>query len=117
MNIAPLDQKLNAAILGGQALAAFDELYDDQVVMQENSAAPFSGKALNREREIAFFDSIAEFHGATLAASAVHGDVSFSEWDWDVTFKNGPRVRMNQVAVRRWKDGKVIHERFYYNKG
>ena len=117
MNIPELDQKLNSAILNGQALAAFDELYDDAVVMQENSDAPFVGKALNREREIAFFASVAEFHGAQLVASAVNGDVSFSEWDWDLTLKNGPRIRMNQVAVRQWKGGKVVRERFYYNKG
>jgi len=49
-------------------------------------------------------------------ASAVNGDVSFTQWWWDVTFKGGHRVEMNQVAVRRWRDGKVIHERFFYAK-
>jgi len=46
----------------------------------------------------------------------VNGDVSFAEWETDLTFKNGFRTEMNQVAVRRWKDGLLIHERFYYNK-
>jgi hypothetical protein len=32
----------------------------------------------------------------------------------DVSFKGGNRVQMRQVAVRTWKDGKVVHERFYY---
>jgi ketosteroid isomerase-like protein len=116
MTTIQLDRKLNDAILAGQALAAFEELYADDVVMQENSDPPFAGKALNRDREAAFFASIAEFHSAALLASAVNGDVSFSEWDWDLTFRNGARVRLNQVAVRRWRDGKVISERFYYNK-
>ena len=44
----------------------------------------------------------------------VEGDRSFSEWIFDVTFKDGTRMRNEQVAARRWKDGKVVHERFYY---
>jgi hypothetical protein len=26
-------------------------------------------------------------------------------------------VKSSQVAVRKWKNGKVAHERFFYNKG
>ena len=51
---------------------------------------------------------------AQLLAAAENGDTGFSEWEYDVTFKGAPRTIMSQVDVRRWKDGKVIHERFYY---
>lgn len=116
-NIAELDTKLNQAILSGKALEAFEELYADDVVMQENTDAPFVGKDFNRKREQEFFASIEQFHGAQVLAAAAAGDVSFSEWTMDVTFKGGTRVQMTQVSVRRWKNGKVVHERFYYNKG
>ncbi len=109
-----LDQSLNQAILTGKALDAFDELYAEDVVMQENNNEPFVGKTLNRDREVKFFSSIAELHELKLAASAVNGDVSFSEWVFDVTFQGGTRNKLEQVAVRRWKDGKVASERFYY---
>ncbi|MGC4048979.1 MAG: nuclear transport factor 2 family protein [Paludibaculum sp.] len=116
MTIAQLDAKLNNDILTGKALEAFDELYDENVVMQENSNEPFVGKAVNRQREIDFFSSIEEFHGASVLSSAVNGDVTLSEWLYDVTFKGGTRFQLAQVAVRRWKDGKVVNERFYYSK-
>lgn len=109
-----LDQKLNQAILAGKALEAFDDLYADDVVMQENTDEPFVGKAVNRDREVKFFSSIAELHDISLTASAVNGNVSFSEWQIDVTFQGGARYKLVQSAVRRWKDGKVAHERFYY---
>jgi hypothetical protein len=32
----------------------------------------------------------------------------------DVTLKGAGRIKMNQVAVRRWKNGKIVHERFYH---
>jgi hypothetical protein len=31
-----------------------------------------------------------------------------------VTLKGVGRIQMSQVAVRRWKNGKVVHERFYH---
>lgn len=113
-NIQELDTRLNDAILSGKALEAFDELYADDVVMQENTDPPYVGKPYNRQREIEFFASVEQFHDGRVLASATSGDVSFSEWEMDVTLKGVGRIKMNQVAVRRWKTGKVIHERFYH---
>ncbi len=115
--IQELHNKLDQMILAGQALAAFEELYAPGVVMQENNDPPFVGKDLNRQREIDFFASVAELHSARVLSSAVQGDVSFSEWEMDLTFRNGYRAQLCQVAVRRWQNGQIIHERFYYQKG
>jgi ketosteroid isomerase-like protein len=104
-------------VLQGKALEAFEKFYADDVEMQENADPPFEGKDVNRKREEDFFASLAEFHGAEVRASAASGDVSFSEWMMEVTFKGGQRMKLEQVAVRRWKGGKIIKERFYYNKG
>jgi ketosteroid isomerase-like protein len=114
---ATLDQTLNDMVLSGKALEAFEKYYADDVVMQENSEEPRAGKEANRKAEEEFFASLQEFHEGKVLASAVNGDTSFSEWFMDVTFKNGYRMKMAQVAVRKWKEGKVIHERFFYNKG
>jgi len=115
-SVSELDQALNDAILTGKALEAFEQYYADDVVMQENSDEPRIGKDLNRKFEIEFFSSLAEFHEGKLVSSAVNGDTTFGEWFMDITFKNGYRAKMAQVAVRRWKDGKIASERFYYHK-
>ena len=117
VDTAALDQTLNQMVLEGKALEAFEQFYADDVVMQENSEEPRVGKDFNRKAEQDFFASIAEFHDGKVLASAINGETSFSEWYMEVTFKNGHRYRLAQVAVRKWKDGKVIHERFFYNKG
>jgi len=113
-NILELDKKLNDAVLSGKAMEAFEELYDDAIVMQENSEPEFRGKDLNRKREQEFFASVEAWHGGEVLAHAAHGDVSFSEWTMDVSLKGVGRVQMAQVAVRRWKNGKIVHERFYH---
>lgn len=113
-NLAALDQKVNDAILAGKAMDAFEELYADDVVMQDNTAEPWVGKQLNREREIQFFSSIEALHELKLVSSVVGDDISYSEWIYDLTFKGAVHARLEQVAVRRWKNGKIVNERFYY---
>jgi ketosteroid isomerase-like protein len=117
MTTLELDTALNNQILKGDILGAFDRYYADDVVMQENAAPPTAGKEANRGREVQFVNSIEQFHGAKVLASAANGDTSFSEWEMDITFKGGHRAQLAQTAVRTWRDGKIARERFYYNKG
>jgi ketosteroid isomerase-like protein len=116
-NHEALDAELNQMILSGQVMDAFEKFYAEDVVMQENLNPEIKGKAACREHENEFFSKVEAFHGATLIGAAAKGDNAYSEWEYDVTFKGAPRVKMTQVAARKWKDGKVSHERFYYDGG
>lgn len=116
-SVKTLDDQLNQQILAGDILGAFDKFYADDVVMQENTAEPRIGKANNRKFEEAFVASIEQFHGAALLGAAVEGDRSYSEWEFDATFKGGGRIKLVQAAARQWKNGQIAHERFYYSKG
>lgn len=115
--VASLESQLNAAIARGDIINAFEKYYSDDVVMQENSSPPCVGKAANRQREEEFVASVDQVHGIRVVNSAINGDIAFSEWLMDLTFKNGARAQLEQVAVRTWKNGQVARERFYYNKG
>ena len=115
-NLTELERKLNDGILQGKAMELFEELYDEDVVMQENTEQEWRGKATNRKREQEFFASVEAWHGGSVLAWAVNDKdgTSFSEWEMDVSLKGVGRVKMTQVAVRRWKNGKIVHERFYH---
>ncbi len=113
-DVAALDRELNQMVASGQAMEAFEKFYADDCIMQENNEKPREGKAACRQFEIDFFESVKEFHEGTLLGSAVEGDRSFSEWVFDVTFKDGSRMRNHQVSARRWADGKVVFEQFFY---
>lgn len=112
-DIAKLDAELNDMIRQGKALEAFEKFYSDDCVMMENDQ-PFAGKDANRKREQEFFGSIAEVHSAEIGPSAVGNDVSFCRQFFDCTFKDGRRMKMEEVAMREWRNGKVVKERFYY---
>ncbi|MEE3717087.1 SnoaL-like domain-containing protein [Tumidithrix elongata RA019] len=61
-----------------------------------------------------FFSKVTEFRGAEVKAVAYGEDVIISEWFVDYTHAEWGKVTHDQVSVQRWKDGKVVHERFYY---
>ena len=112
--IADLDAELNKAILEGSALEAFETHYADDVVMQENDAEPTVGKDANRVRENEFFAAITEFRGAKLLSTGVGENVTFSHWYFDFTHRDWGERDYRQVAVRQWKDGKIVRETFHY---
>lgn len=113
-NLLELDSELNAMIMSGDALEAFEKFYADDVVMQENDLEPTIGKAENREREKEFFASLTEFRGVKVLAQGVGGDTTFSHWHNDFTHKDWGDRNYTQVAVRTWKQGQIVKEVFYY---
>ncbi len=114
MSINTQVQAVIDGILTGKILETFDVYYADDVVMSENGAEARVGKSVNREYEIKFLDNILEFHGGQVGRVIVDGDHAAVEWSFDITFKDGNRVKMQQVAVQTWKDGKIIREDFYH---
>ncbi len=105
---------LNRLVLEGKALEAFDHYYHDDVVMQENENIPTQGKAANRKREVEFYSAVKEFRGATVKKIAIGENLSMAEWHYDYTHKDWGVRNYTQISVQQWKDGKIIHEKFYY---
>ncbi len=100
-------------ILSGEILATFDKYYADDVIMSENGTGPRVGKAVNREYEVKFVESM-EFHGAEVGTILIDGNMAAVEWTFDVTPKDGERMKMRQVALQTWNDGKIEREVFYH---
>jgi hypothetical protein len=108
------ERELNDLIVACKHSEAFEKFYDDECEMQENHDLPTRGKDANREREKEFFAKVDRFHSIELKASAVGDDVTMSEWRNEMTLKGIGRIVTEEIAVRRWRDGLVVKERFYY---
>ncbi|MEQ9263903.1 MAG: hypothetical protein RLN81_01680 [Balneolaceae bacterium] len=101
----------------GKAMDAFEKYYHEDVVMIEATGERFAGKDENRKREEGFFGSIAEFHGAGVDAITSNEDnatTMVENW-MEVTFQDGNRIKMAQIARQKWSGDHIIEERFYYN--
>lgn len=105
---------LNELVLSGRTMEAFEKYYHEDVEMQENDNAPMIGKSANRRREQEFLNNLEDFRPAVNAV-ATAGDVSFVVWSYDFSHKEWGAKKYTQVSVQRWKDGKIIHEQFFYN--
>jgi ketosteroid isomerase-like protein len=101
----------------GKMLEAFEQFYHEDVVMIEATGEKREGKDTNREFEKNWAAGIQEMHGggAKAITSNEEAGVTMVEAWSDMTFKDGNRMKMEEVAVQKWEDDKIIHERFYYN--
>jgi hypothetical protein len=102
-------------VRNGKIMEAMDEFYADDVVMEEPAYGRTVGLAANLEREQKFVDSVKQFKSFETPVVAVGDGVSTYENVMDWTDVEGNDIHVEQVAVQKWKDGKIVYERFYYN--
>ena len=120
MSTANLQQRLNdllGYIRQGKIIEAMNEFYDKDTVMQENTNPPTYGLDANIEREKQFMSGVKELRGFTVTASGVGDNVTFYESTSDIVTKGGVPVHIEQVSLAKWKNGKIVRERFYYDTG
>jgi hypothetical protein len=120
MSTTNLQQRLNdlfGYIRQGKIIDAMNEFYDKDTVMQENANPPTEGLAANVEREKQFMSGVKEWKGFTVIASGVGDNVTFYESTSDFVTTGGVPVHVEQVSVAKWKNGKIVHERFYNDMG
>ena len=104
-------------IYSGQLMNAFEQYYHPEVKRVEASGEVCEGKDANRVREAQFVASIKEIHGGGIngiSANEEEGITMVDSW-MDVSFQDGNRMKLEQVAVQRWQDDQIINERFYYH--
>ena len=104
-------------VSNGQMMDAFEKYYHEDAVMIEATGDNREGKTKNREFEIQFLSSIKEFHGSgviSITSNEQTGQTAVESW-MEITFKDGNRMKMEEVAVQKWEGDQIVHERFYYN--
>lgn len=120
MSTIDLQQRLNDLldhIRQGKIIEAMNEFYHRDAVMQDNANPPTEGLAANIEREKQFMSGVKEWKGFEVKATETSDNVTLYESTLDFIAINGQPVRMEQVSVAKWRNGKIIQERFYYETG
>ena len=113
MNTLELDHQLNTMIMEGKSTDAFLMFYAEDVVAQENDEPERVGRDAWMRARQEMEKNIKKFDARVLAHAA-NGDTSFSEWEYDIELEGMGAMHIAQVAVRRWKDGRIVRERFYH---
>ena len=106
-------------IRAGRILEAMREFYADDVRMQENNKPPVVGLEANYAREEQFVNYVKQWKSLEVGAVAVdaqRGKTTVqSSFEFDAV--DGTTHRYDQVAVQTWRDGRIVHEKFYYDTG
>jgi ketosteroid isomerase-like protein len=108
-------EDLLSYIREGRILDAINEFYAEDAVMQENNLPPTAGREANLEREKQFLSTVKEWQRFDVTAKGVGEDVTFYETVMDWVTTDGTPVHVEQVVVAKWRNGKIIHERYYHN--
>ncbi|MFT4604547.1 MAG: hypothetical protein ACI9W4_001280 [Rhodothermales bacterium] len=109
-------EALNNMILQGQILDGFDKYYAENVVMADNFSDDRVGFDACRVFEVDFVNNLTAFRGAEVQEVRIdeNAGLAFVKWHFDYTHKEWGVMDYVQVAVQRWENGKIIHERFLY---
>jgi len=97
-------------------MEAFEELYHPDVTIVEASGESRKGKDTQRKAIHEWMESLAEMHGGGTSSVTANEEAAITmveSWT-DITDKKGRRMKFDEVAVQKWQDGQIIHERFYY---
>ena len=118
-DLASRVRDLVSYVQNGRIIDAMYEFYADEVSMQENHNPPTTGLAANVEREKQFLAYVKQWKGFDVDAVAVDAARGKTLVQSRVEFEavDGKTVRMDQVAVQTWRDGKIVNEKFYYDTG
>ena len=119
-HVSELVGDLVSHIQQGKILEAMDAFYAEDAAMQENRHEPKRGLPTLIEHEKNFLSSVKEFHGFDATSIGVQGGeggtgTALVESWLEFTNQDDQKIRLEQVSVQRWENGKIKHERFYYD--
>lgn len=108
-------QSLVKLVEAGDIPGAMQEFYDKNVRMQDNNNPVTVGKNANIERENEFVGAVAEVHENRALRVIVDGDDVAIHWLFEFTNKDGARLRLDQMALQKWSEDKIVDERFIFD--
>ncbi|MEO9483394.1 MAG: SnoaL-like domain-containing protein [Ekhidna sp.] len=111
------EQQLQSMMGQGQMMEAFEKFYHEDVVMIEGDGTVHESKAANRKREEEWLGMVSEMHGGGIGAMSSNEETGHTMTEsWvDVSFKDGNRMKIEEVSVKKWEGDQIVNERFYYN--
>ena len=111
--------RLVELLRSGQFEEAQKELFAEGVVSTEPEAMPGMEKEIKGldaviEKGHHFMSTVEEVHGSVITEPVVIGNLISLGLGFDCTIKEKGRTNMEEIILYKVKDGKIVHEQFYY---
>ncbi len=121
MNTEQVAARLVELCRAGKFEEAQRELYADDAVSLEPEGSPqgaggnVKGLAAIQVKSKQFHDSVEAMHGVTCSDAVIAGGWFSLVMGVDATYKGAGRIAMSEVCVYRVREGKIVHEQFFYD--
>ena len=102
----------------GEHMQAINELYGDNIISREVPGTPneiTSGKEAVIQKSEDWFKEVDEFHSSFISDPMVADNHFSCKMKMDCTFKKQGRVLIEELAVYKVDNGKIIEEQFFYS--
>ncbi|WP_309640265.1 SnoaL-like domain-containing protein [Flavobacterium sp.] len=104
--------ELIGLVAEGQALQAYEKFYHEDIQKIDLDGTLQQGKETLLKNGVEALSIITDVRDFSAVGKIVKGNRSFLVWSIDLDNTNGT-LKVVEVAVQDWKDGKIISERFF----
>ncbi|MGH8688997.1 MAG: nuclear transport factor 2 family protein [Burkholderiales bacterium] len=108
-------KQLIALVEQAKFVEAIERFYADDASMQENSAAPRRGKQTLVDFERKFLATLKSARTLPMEDLLVDGDRVVIRWQFEFTRADGSVMRLDELALQKWRGDLIVEERFYYD--
>jgi hypothetical protein len=105
-------EELISLVSEGKPMEAFEKFYHENLEKSDLDGVLHKGKSVNEKIGLELLSKVIAIRDFTAVGKIVKGDRSFLVWSLDFDHAENGAIKVTQVAIQDWEDGKIIRERF-----
>ena len=114
MNIQQIAGEVVKLIRQGKNKQAKDAFYEDDIVSVEGNGDKLEGIKAIYQKSIDWAAQVSEVHSASVSEPLIAADHFAVNIKMDISYKNGYRAIMDEIAVYEINDGKIVFEQYFF---
>jgi hypothetical protein len=114
MKIEQIAGEVVKLIREGKNKQVKETFYADNIVSIEGNGYTLTGIDAVLQKSIDWADQISEVHSASVSEPLIAADHFALQMRMDISFKDGHRAVMDEIAVYSVKDGKIVSEQYFF---
>jgi hypothetical protein len=104
--------ELVSLVAAGKPMEAFEKFYHEDLEKTDLDGVMHKGKQVNEKIGLDLLSKVTAVREFAAVGKIVKGNRSFLVWSLDFDHAENGAIKVTQVAIQDWKDGKIIRERF-----
>jgi hypothetical protein len=114
MKIQQIAEATVKLIREGKNKEAKDLFYADNIISIEGNGDKLAGIEAIHKKSKDWASQVSEVHSASVSGPLIAADHFAVNIKMDVTYKNGHRAIMDEIAVYEVSNGKIVLEQFFF---